>query len=150
VPVTVTRLQVAALAGAATLVFALGVAFLAAADFVRSFGPILPPPIPGATAEEQASELVRRAFTTGRVYRTGLDSVTGDSWLEAARQAESGTPWAEVKAAWLDRDRAARDAAFARAIMPEIEPYLRDPSPIRRHQAVLFLRSFAAGLKDRR
>ena len=146
------QVHIAALAGVATLLFALGALFYGLADVIRASRPIQPPPIPGATAAEQRSDVVMRGFTTGRMYRTSHDTMTGDLWLEAAGAVESGKPWVQVKADWAARDLANREAAFARSIAPEILPYLdaAHPDPARRHQAALFMRSFAAGLQDRR
>lgn len=109
-----------------------------------------PPPIPGATVEEQAGSVVRRGFAMGKQYRSTLLASHSDSWLAASRRFEDGETWEAVHARWANEDRIWRDEPFERIIEPEIDKLIGHDAadPSRRRAATLFVRSFAAGLKD--
>ena len=112
--------------------------------------PSAPPPIAGATAEEQAGPVVRRGFALGKQYRSTLLASHSDSWLAVSRRFEDGEAWEAVHARWANEDRIWRDEPFVRLIEPEIGKILGPDAEDegRRRAVVLFVRAFAAGLKD--
>lgn len=113
-----------------------------------------PLPVPGATPEEQRGTIVSKAFALGRLHRSTILQSHGDSWDTAAQSYEAGEmPWGDIKRRWAESDRPFRDGPFDRVIQPEIDRILGSKSAgdaARRHDVTLFVRAFAAGLKDRR
>jgi hypothetical protein len=107
------------------------------------------PAIPGATAEEQESEVVRSGFNRGLQCRRLLQSTWAESLLEVAQDVRQGTPWPDAKAKFSRDAQGRRDDPIFRLLERDLAQYypldrVAATAEQRRH-AFLYQSAFGAG-----